>query len=176
MTLRGPARAAFATGAAGALWVLAGYPLALRALPARPWRRADETPDITIIVPAYNEHVALPIKLAAMDDLDYPRERVQVIVAVDADRELADLAGACDVLGIAVSGGTGTDLEPLLHRCAEQGPDRPLAVTLRPTGPDLDARAEAVATVLGRARGLASSVPLHHVTVTDLDALAHSLS
>lgn len=93
-----------------------------------------------------------------------------------ADRELADLAGACDVLGIAVSGGTGTDLEPLLHRCAEQGPDRPLAVTFRPTGPDLDARAEAVATVLGRARGLASSVPLHHVTVTDLDALAHSLS
>lgn len=92
MTLRAPARAAFATGAAGAVWVLAGYPLALRALPARPWRRGDETPTITIIVPAYNEHETLPIKLGAMDDLDYPRDRLQVIVAVDADRELADIA------------------------------------------------------------------------------------
>ena len=91
-----------------------------------------------------------------------------------ADRELADMAGACDQLGIAVSGDAGVDLEPLLHRAAEQGPDRPLALTFRPVGPDPDARAEAVDTVLRRATELAASLPLVRATVTDLDALAHA--
>ena len=93
-----------------------------------------------------------------------------------ADRELADMAGACDHLGIAVSGGAGVDLEPLLHRVAEQGPDRPLALTFRPVGPDPDARAEAVDAVLRRATELAASLPLVRVTVTDLDALARTRS
>ena len=61
-----------------------------------------------------------------------------------ADRELADLAGSCDVLGIATS--DAHDLEPLLHRTADMGPDRPLAVTFRPTGADIDARAEMTTT------------------------------
>ena len=94
-----------------------------------------------------------------------------------ADRELADLAGACDRLGVAISGnGSAPDLEPLLHRVAEQGPDRPLAVTFRPIGPDRDARAEAVDLVLRRARELATSMPLVRLTVTDLDAVAHALA
>ena len=94
-----------------------------------------------------------------------------------ADRELADLAGACDQLGIAVSGdGTSPELEPLLHRVAEQGPDRPLAVTFRPVGPDRDARGEAVDTLRRRAVDLARSVPLVRLTVTDLDALAHTFA
>ena len=86
---------------------------------------------------------------------------------------LADMAGACDQLGIAVSGsGTSVDLEPLLHRTAEQGPDRPLAVTFRPVGPDLDARAETVDHVIRQCRRLAGSVPLARLTITDLDATA----
>lgn len=44
--------------------------------------------------------------------------------------ELPDLAGACDVLGIAVRRKVGE----ALHRCADQGPERPLAVTFRPPG------------------------------------------
>ena len=50
-----------------------------------------------------------------------------------ADRELADLAGSCDVLGIVVA-----DVDESLGavlRTAEMGPDRPLAITLiTPTG------------------------------------------
>ena len=93
-----------------------------------------------------------------------------------ADRDLVDMDGACDQLGIAVSGDAGVDLEPLLHRTAEQGPDRPLALTFRPLGPDPDARAEAVDTVLRRATELAASLPLRRVTITDLDALARTRS
>lgn len=92
-----------------------------------------------------------------------------------ADRELADLAGACDQLGIAVSGDRSVDLEPLLHRTAEDGPDRPLAITFRPVGPDADARAEAVSEVLVSARRLSSSMPIARFTATDLAALATAL-
>jgi Glycosyl hydrolase family 1 len=54
-----------------------------------------------------------------------------------ADRELADLDGACDVLGIVVA-----DVDESLGavlRAAEMGPDRPLAITLiTPPGQDAD--------------------------------------
>jgi len=54
-----------------------------------------------------------------------------------ADRELADLAGSCDVLGIVVA-----DVDESLGavlRAAEMGPDRPLAITLiTPPGKDAD--------------------------------------
>ena len=89
-----------------------------------------------------------------------------------ADRELADLAGSCDQLGIAVSGSTAVDLEPLLHRTAEEGPGRPLAITFRPTGPDRDARGETVDIVTRRAAELARSFPLARITFTDLDAVS----
>ena len=45
-----------------------------------------------------------------------------------AERELADLAGACDIVGLAVR----DDAETVLYRAAEQGPERPLALTFRP--------------------------------------------
>ena len=89
-----------------------------------------------------------------------------------ADRELADLAGSCDQLGIAMSGSDASDLEPLLHRTAEEGPGRPLAITFRPTGRDRDARGEAVDLVERRAGELRSSFPLERLTFTDLDAVA----
>ena len=54
-----------------------------------------------------------------------------------ADRELPDLAGACDVLGIIVA-----DVDESLGgvlRAAEMGPDRPLSITLiTPKGKDAD--------------------------------------
>jgi hypothetical protein len=54
-----------------------------------------------------------------------------------ADRELADLAGACDVLGLVVR--HERDTLGLLHRAAEQSLERPMAVTLMlPTGTDAD--------------------------------------
>ncbi len=91
-----------------------------------------------------------------------------------ADRELADLAGACDQIGIAVSGTGAGELEALLHRVAEQGPDRPLALTFRPVGPDLDARAEAVDAVRTFATRAAAHLPLKRVTFADAEALART--
>jgi hypothetical protein len=92
-----------------------------------------------------------------------------------ADRELADLAGSCDELGVAVSGGASVDLEPLLHRVADQGPDRPLAVTFRPTGADRDERGEAIDAVARQVTGLAESLPIRRLTFTDLDAASLAL-
>jgi hypothetical protein len=99
-------------------------------------------------------------------------EHQRLLDANRADRELADLAGSCDQLGIAVSGDRSVELEGLLHRTAEDGPDRPLAITFRPTGPDGDARAEAVSEVLASTRRFASSMPIQRFTTTDVAALA----
>jgi Glycosyl hydrolase family 1 len=92
-----------------------------------------------------------------------------------ADRELADLAGSCDVLGIATSGAADLDLEALVQRTAEQGPDRPLAITFRPVGNDLDGRAEALDAVLNDARRLTATLPIGHFTTTDLAAYAQTV-
>jgi hypothetical protein len=91
-----------------------------------------------------------------------------------ADRELADLAGSCDVVGIATS--DAGDLEALLHRTADQGPDRPLAVTLRPDGPDLDARAEVTHDAIADLTALTASLPLERLTVTDVEACARAVT
>jgi hypothetical protein len=54
-----------------------------------------------------------------------------------ADREVADLAGACDVVGIVIRHEQET--AGLLHRAAEQAPERPMSVTyLLPAGTDAD--------------------------------------
>ena len=89
-----------------------------------------------------------------------------------ADRELADLAGSCDQLGIAVSGDASLEIEPLLMRTAEDGPDRPLAITLRPVGSNADERAEVTSDLLAGISRLASAMPIKRVTLTDLSALA----
>src|SRR5215207_9191223 len=91
MTLR---RIGFWGSAGVAAWVLGGYPAALRLLPARPWtqREDDDPPRITLVIPAYREHEALRAKLIALDALDYPRDRLEVIVTVDEDEALAALA------------------------------------------------------------------------------------
>jgi cellulose synthase/poly-beta-1,6-N-acetylglucosamine synthase-like glycosyltransferase len=80
--------------AAAAGWVLAGYPLALRALPRRPWR-SDEArlPAVSVIVPGYRERETLPQKLRALAELDYPPGLIEVLVPIDGDEELARLAG-----------------------------------------------------------------------------------
>jgi biofilm PGA synthesis N-glycosyltransferase PgaC len=84
--------ACFWGSVAGAGWVLVGYPTALRLLPARSWRRRDATPSVSVLVPAYREREALREKLIALDQLDYPADRLEVIVTVDEDEEVARIA------------------------------------------------------------------------------------
>ncbi len=92
----------------------AGYPLALRALLAlrrRPTldpRVWEEPPTVSLIVPAYDEEGVIAAKVADALALDYPRERLQVIVAADgcadATAERARAAGADLVLELPPGG------------------------------------------------------------------------
>jgi cellulose synthase/poly-beta-1,6-N-acetylglucosamine synthase-like glycosyltransferase len=92
----------------------AGYPLALRALLAlrrhptlQPAAR-DELPTVSLIVPAYDEEEVIAAKVANALALEYPRERLQVIVAcdgcTDATAERARAAGADLVLELEPGG------------------------------------------------------------------------
>jgi hypothetical protein len=63
-----------------------GYPLALRALPRRPLvTAADDAglPTVSVVVAAYEEEDVIAAKVANALALDYPRDRLQVIVACD---------------------------------------------------------------------------------------------
>jgi cellulose synthase/poly-beta-1,6-N-acetylglucosamine synthase-like glycosyltransferase len=110
----------------------AGYPLVLRALvglrrhPVETWpgigegeRRpvtpeaiasegAESSPSVTLIVPAYDEEEVIEAKVANALALDYPRERLQLIVAsdgsADATAERARAAGADLVLELPPGG------------------------------------------------------------------------
>lgn len=92
----------------------AGYPLVLRALVASRRRPTlnpgiwDELPRVSLIVPAYDEEEVIAAKVANALALDYPRERLQVIVAsdgsADATAERAREAGADLVLELAPGG------------------------------------------------------------------------
>jgi cellulose synthase/poly-beta-1,6-N-acetylglucosamine synthase-like glycosyltransferase len=111
----------FWASAAGAAWVLVGYPLALRALPRRAWRSDEERlPSVSIVVPGYRERETLPRKLRALAELDYPPELIEVLVPIDGDEELARLAGdaapAAKVLFSEERGGKAAGLNRALGR------------------------------------------------------------
>lgn len=81
-----------------------------------------------------------------------------------ADRELADLAGACDVVGVVVR--HERDALGLIHRTAEMAPDRPLSVSfVCPAGSDAD-RENAIERYLQQTDEAASGTPLVAVGVT----------
>jgi cellulose synthase/poly-beta-1,6-N-acetylglucosamine synthase-like glycosyltransferase len=99
---------------AAILYAHAGYPLALRGLLAlrrRPTLRPgtwEEPPTVSLIVAAYDEEDVIAAKVADALALDYPRERLQVIVAsdgsADATAERARAAGADLVLELPRGG------------------------------------------------------------------------
>jgi cellulose synthase/poly-beta-1,6-N-acetylglucosamine synthase-like glycosyltransferase len=92
----------------------AGYPLVLRALVAARRRAtteprvADELPTVTLVVAAYDEQEVIEAKVANALALDYPRERLELIVAsdgsADATVERARAAGADLVLDLPRGG------------------------------------------------------------------------
>jgi len=95
-----------------------------------------------------------------------------------ADREVADLAGACDVIGIIIR--HEADVLGLLHRAAEQTLERPVAVTLLlPAGKDAG-RETAIDRYIAGTTEAATGMPLVSVAVnpafdpTDLVDPAHA--
>jgi cellulose synthase/poly-beta-1,6-N-acetylglucosamine synthase-like glycosyltransferase len=91
-----------------------GYPLVLRALlvlrrrPTLAPAAREELPTVSLIVPAYDEEEVIAAKVANALALEYPRERLQVIVAsdgsADATAERARAAGADLVLELPPGG------------------------------------------------------------------------
>ena len=106
--------AIFWINAAAILYTHLGYPLALYALvslrrhPTLNPGAWDEPPRVSLIVAAYDEEEVIAAKVANALALDYPRERLELIVAsdgsTDATVERARAAGADLVLDLARGG------------------------------------------------------------------------
>ena len=116
-----------------------GLPLALFALtrmrrfhPLPPYSEdkggndADGVPNVSLIVPAYDEQEVIAAKVANALALDYPRERLQIVVASDgssdATAERARAAGADLVLELPPGGKVAA-----LNAAAEQASGEVLA-------------------------------------------------
>ncbi len=92
-----------------------GYPLLLALLsrlrgtagqPVRAWE--DDLPRVSVIVPAYNEQEVIAGRIANLRSLDYPQERLELIVACDGASDetaaRARAAGADRVLELPRGG------------------------------------------------------------------------
>jgi len=135
----------FWLSAAAIVYTHLGYPLLLMALTrltGRDQRRfqssrsyspqksgnvaGEELPTVSLIVPAYDEEQVIAGKVANALALDYPRERLQVIVAsdgsTDATAERARAAGASLVLELPPGGKVAA-----LNAAAEQAAGEVLA-------------------------------------------------
>ena len=83
-------------------WTHAGYPLAARVLAllrTRPVRKDGSfLPSVAIVIPAYNEESVIERRIENLRELDYPADKLELVVTSDAstDRtdELAGRAGA----------------------------------------------------------------------------------
>jgi cellulose synthase/poly-beta-1,6-N-acetylglucosamine synthase-like glycosyltransferase len=72
------------------VFTYAGYPLWLKVRSrwrARPLRAAPCEPSVSFVIAARNEAAALPGKLRTLEQLDYPRERVEVVVVSDGSTD-----------------------------------------------------------------------------------------
>lgn len=69
--------------------VTAGLRLAAAFVPRKPletpWLRDEALPVYTVIAPLYREAAVAPELIAALERLDYPRDRLQVLVMLEAD-------------------------------------------------------------------------------------------
>lgn len=72
------------------IYTYAGYPLtllALRLFVRRPIRRAPIFPSVSLLIPAYNESPAIERKIRNALALDYPAERLEIVVASDGSTD-----------------------------------------------------------------------------------------
>ena len=81
-------------GSLGALgWTHVGYPLAVAALArlrARPVRAEEIEPTVAFVVPAHDEEVVIERRLANLLELDYPDDKLEIVVASDASTDRTD--------------------------------------------------------------------------------------
>lgn len=83
-------QALFWSSIAGVFFAYLGYPLLLMAaglFRRREIRRAAITPPVSVIITAYNEETRIAAKLENTLRLDYPRDRLEIIVASDGSTD-----------------------------------------------------------------------------------------
>jgi cellulose synthase/poly-beta-1,6-N-acetylglucosamine synthase-like glycosyltransferase len=71
-------------------YIYAGYPAlvwVLAGLFGREPQRADVTPAVSLLIPAYNEAAHIEAKLRNSVALDYPRDRLEIVVADDGSTD-----------------------------------------------------------------------------------------
>ena len=79
-------RALFWLSAGALAWTHVGYPLAADALARRrprPIRKGDVTPSVTVVVAAHDEEDVIGRRVENLLELDYPPDRLEVVVASD---------------------------------------------------------------------------------------------
>jgi glycosyltransferase involved in cell wall biosynthesis len=84
------ARIVFWGGAAALAWTHVGYPLAAAVgarLRPRPVRRDDVLPSVSLIVAAHDEEDVIERRVQNLLELDYPADRLEVVVASDASTD-----------------------------------------------------------------------------------------
>jgi glycosyltransferase involved in cell wall biosynthesis len=87
------ARAIFWGGAAALAWTHVGYPLAAAVgarLRPRPVRKEDGTPSVSLIVAAHDEDEVIERRVENLLQLDYPADKLEVVVASDASADRTD--------------------------------------------------------------------------------------
>src|SRR5205085_7911481 len=91
---RGVIRKAVFWGSLGALaWTHAGYPVAASLAArwrGRPVRKGGALPSVTVIVAAHDEEDVIERRLENLLALDYPPERLEIVVASDASSDRTD--------------------------------------------------------------------------------------
>ncbi len=124
---------------AALVWTHAGYPLAAAALARRrghPVLEAD-TPTVTVVVAAHDEETVIERRLDNLLALDYPPERLVVVVASDASEDGTDAI---------VERVAARDPRVRLLRCPRGGKVAAQNLAYRETGGDILAFSDANAT------------------------------
>jgi cellulose synthase/poly-beta-1,6-N-acetylglucosamine synthase-like glycosyltransferase len=83
-------KALFWLSLAALVWTHVAYPLAASALARVRTRRVGKEPiepSVTVIVAAYNEEASIERRLENLLALDYPAERLELIVTSDASTD-----------------------------------------------------------------------------------------
>ena len=89
------------------LYSYAGYPLILwlvnRIVPRSEYGRGYQ-PSVSLLIPAYNEEAVIKRKIENSLELDYPREKLQIIVAADgSDDRTAEIVKDFEPLGVILN-------------------------------------------------------------------------
>ena len=83
-------KAIFWASFGGLAWHHVGYPAAaaaLRRVRAKPVRKADVEPTVSLIVPAHNEEDVIDARVRNLLELDYPSDKLELVVASDASTD-----------------------------------------------------------------------------------------